>query len=86
MAQAYWEPLKRAATAGVKASVKLLDGSDAEAIEDESRAYTADVIVMGRHARSGISRLVLCSKTEGVLLRNAIPVRVAPHITSVRDR
>lgn len=46
----------------------------ADAIEREVRRWNADVIVMGTHGRSGISRAVLGSDAESVVRASTVPV------------
>ncbi len=43
-------------------------------IENEARAWQADLIVIGTHGRSGLSRLLLGSVAEGVVHAVSIPV------------
>ena len=46
----------------------------ADAIVDESRAWSADVIVMGTHGRRGVSHLFLGSDAEAVIRLSTVPV------------
>ncbi|TAM75443.1 universal stress protein [bacterium] len=56
----------------------LSKGEVVQSILDLARREEADAIVMGSHGRGGIARIVLGSKTEGVLRRAPVPVLVAP--------
>ena len=46
----------------------------ADAIVDESRTWSADVIVMGTHGRRGVSHLFLGSDAEAVIRLSTVPV------------
>ena len=46
----------------------------AKVIEDEAKRWEADLIVIGTHGRSGLSRLLLGSVAEGVARSAAVPV------------
>lgn len=46
----------------------------AKVIEDEAQRWEADLIVIGTHGRSGLSRLLLGSVAEGVARSAAVPV------------
>jgi len=64
---------------GVAARVEVLpDDSVADGILAAADRIRADMIVMGTHGRSGLSRLVLGSVAEAVLRRATVPVLVVP--------
>jgi nucleotide-binding universal stress UspA family protein len=46
----------------------------ASVIEGEARRWQADLIVIGTHGRSGLSRLLLGSVAEGVVRVASVPV------------
>lgn len=46
----------------------------ASVIADESRQWPADLIVIGTHGRSGLSRLLMGSVAEGVVRSASVPV------------
>ena len=46
----------------------------ASVIEGEARRWQADLIVLGTHGRSGLSRLLLGSVAEGVVRVASVPV------------
>lgn len=46
----------------------------ATVIDDDARQWSADLIVIGSHGRSGISRLLLGSVAEGVARGASVPV------------
>jgi glycine betaine transporter len=56
----------------------VLSATHADAILHDARSWAADLIVMGTHGRSGISRLVLGSVAETVIRHAHCPV-VAVH-------
>jgi len=53
-----------------------ISGSPRHAITEIAAKRKCDLIVMGSHGRSGLSRLLLGSETQGVLARVKIPVLV----------
>jgi nucleotide-binding universal stress UspA family protein len=63
--------------AGKRAETALLEtGGEriASVIEGEARRWQADLIVIGTHGRSGLSRLLLGSVAEGVVRVASVPV------------
>ncbi len=70
----------RARKAGVRATGLLLDGAPHEQILRAARRARADLIVIGTHGRSGLSKVLLGSVAERV-------VRLAPSpVLTVRGR
>jgi nucleotide-binding universal stress UspA family protein len=68
---------KRAKAAKVPVSrAWAISGSPRHAIAEIASKRRCDLIVMGSHGRSGLSRLFLGSETQGVLPRVKIPVLV----------
>jgi len=59
--------LEKAATAKVKAKVEVHVGDAYEMIVDISRKKKADIIVMGSHGRTGLTRLLMGSVTSRVI-------------------
>ena len=55
------ELVSRARTAGAKAMVTILEGRPADRIVHAARVRRADLIVMGTHGRSGLSRFLLAA-------------------------
>lgn len=53
---------------------KLLVGNPADAIVHEAEAENADLIVMGTHGRTGLTRLLMGSVAEAVVRRAKCPV------------
>jgi nucleotide-binding universal stress UspA family protein len=53
-----------------------ISGSPRHAIAEIATKRRCDLIVMGSHGRSGLSRMFLGSETQGVLPRVKIPVLV----------
>lgn len=75
------ESLVRAAEAvrksGAKVETSLLDKFDqsvVDAINNEAQNWLADLIVIGTHGRSGLTRLLLGSVAEGVVREATMPV------------
>lgn len=62
---------------GITAETALLDASGervASVIDGEALSWKADLIVIGTHGRSGLSRLLLGSVTEDVVRGASVPV------------
>lgn len=62
---------------GTTAETALLEANGeriASVIEDDARHWQADLIVIGTHGRSGLSRLLLGSVAEGVVRGASVPV------------
>lgn len=53
-----------------------MNDSPAEAIVDAAKHYGCDTIVMGSHGRKGLSKLILGSETQKVLVATDLPVVV----------
>ena len=65
----------RAKQAGVRTATRLIEGVPvADRIVRAARAERADVIVMGTHGRSGVTRLVLGSVASRVVATASCPV------------
>jgi nucleotide-binding universal stress UspA family protein len=63
--------------AGMTAEIKLLEAGGkhiANVILAEAKRWSADLIVIGTHGRSGFSRLIFGSVAEGVVRTSHIPV------------
>jgi nucleotide-binding universal stress UspA family protein len=72
--------VRRARKAGVRATAVLLDGTAHEQVPRAARRAHADLIVIGTHGRTGMSKLLLGSVAERV-------VRFAPcPVMTVRGR
>ncbi len=68
---------EKARRSGITAETALLDVPGvrtAVAIDDEAVTWKADLIVIGTHGRSGLSRMLLGSVSEEVVRRATIPV------------
>ncbi len=59
--------LQKAVTAKVKAKVEVHVGDAYEMIVDISKKKKADIIVMGSHGRTGLTRLLMGSVTSRVI-------------------
>ena len=77
-AQRYLDTVKKMAAAnGVRANgYYVLSDAPADAIVKAARKYKCDLIYMGSHGRSGLSKLFLGSQTSKVLAQSRIPVLV----------
>lgn len=63
--------------AGVTVEIKLLEAEGeriANVIVEEARRWSAELIIIGTHGRSGFSRLLLGSIAEGVVRSAHIPI------------
>ena len=73
------DTVERLFAPGMLARVEVLsDDSVPDGILATADRIRANMIVMGTHGRSGLSRLVLGSVAEAVLRRAAVPVLVVP--------
>ena len=59
---------------GVRATSTIVEGVPTERIVRAARARHADLIVMGRHGRTGFSRLLLGSVASRVIATSPCPV------------
>ena len=67
----------RVEKAGVKADTLLVDSIATrlcEAVNDQVKAWGADLIVIGTHGRRGVGRLLLGSDAEQVVRTASVPV------------
>jgi len=65
-----------AAARGVPVEEHVTAGSPSRAIRNFVEDHDIDLVVMGSHGRSGLSRVVLGSVAEKVLRRTRVPVLV----------
>jgi universal stress protein A len=63
-----------AANPDLKMECRLAEGEPAGAILDVARESAADIIVIGSHGRTGLSRLLMGSVAEQVVRRATCPV------------
>ena len=68
------------AGAGMKMETAVLEGSPKRRIVEESKAWDADLIVVGSHGRRGLTRYLLGSVSEAVAMHAHCSVEV------IRDR
>jgi len=54
--------------------LEALGNGVADAINNEAQNWLADLIVIGTHGRTGLTRLLLGSVAEGVIRKAAVPV------------
>ena len=77
--EAKLEPLlEEAKTEGVKARQLLVEGSPDEAIAEAAAREGVDLIIMGSHGRTGISRLMKGSVSAHVIATATCPVMTVP--------
>jgi len=62
----------------IHAKSLLVQGDVVETLLHEAKKMHADMIVMGSHGYSGVSRAILGSVSEGVLRQSTIPVLIVP--------
>ena len=68
---------KLADVAGVRCDVRTtMSNFPADAIVDAAESLGCDAIVMGSHGRTGLSKLLLGSETQKVLVKTRVPVLV----------
>jgi len=78
--EAYEDTLKedleqlRPSDPGIKVEHRLVEGEPAREILRQAQETKADVIVMGTHGRTGLSRLVMGSVAELVVRKSSCPV------------
>lgn len=65
-----------AAAAGVRAEVRVAEGHPSEEILRAAAEWSADLVVMGTHGRSGLAHLLLGSVAERVIRHASCPVLV----------
>lgn len=58
------------------ADVVVLDGAPVDTITDYAHSSGADLVIIGSHGRTGLSRLFLGSVAEGVIRNASAPVMV----------
>jgi nucleotide-binding universal stress UspA family protein len=66
--------LKQARAAGVTATSVIVTGAPADRIVRAARSRRADLVVMGTHGRSGLSRLLLGGVASRVIATSPCPV------------
>lgn len=79
------DALRQAAeTAGVRFKVSVHDGDPAGVVLRHARAKRPDLIVLGKHKRTGFDRFRLGSVAEEVTLRATQPVLIVPESADAR--
>lgn len=68
---------------GVRFEHKLLAGEPATAIVEAAEEENADLIVLGTHGRTGLTRLLMGSVAEAVVRRARCPVLTVKHPSAV---
>jgi nucleotide-binding universal stress UspA family protein len=69
-----YEAIAKANRAGIAVQGCVLEGEPVHEIVTFAKRIKADAIVIGTHARSGLTRLFMGSVAEGVLRRAPMPV------------
>jgi nucleotide-binding universal stress UspA family protein len=67
---------ERAAERGVTVATEVVVGKAPRAIVEYAEEHGVDLVVMGSHGRSGVSRVLLGSVAERVVRRSPTPVTV----------
>jgi len=77
---------QKATDCGVSSETLLLEDECIRSVMAAARQIKADLIVVGSHGRSGISRALLGSVAEGILRHSNVPVLVchAPPVQPVQ--
>jgi len=76
----------RAAAAGMKIEIKLVDAPALDGIIACAKTARAEMIVAGSHGRSGLPRLLLGSVAEGLMRKANVPVLVVRQPAKVASR
>lgn len=72
--------LEQYASTGVTLKAHVHQAEPLEAILDVAEEVDADLIVMGTHGRSGVSRALLGSVAQKVLRASPVPVLIVPSL------
>lgn len=72
------EMADKARNTGVEARALMLPAATIDGIVAEAEKLEAEFIVMGRHAKGALSRVLLGSVAEGVLRQAPCPIVVVP--------
>jgi nucleotide-binding universal stress UspA family protein len=78
----FQDAIKRICPANADIATYIAEGSPPDAIVAAAQDMNADVIAIGTHGRSGLSRVLLGSVAEGVIRASKAPVitvQAAPH-------
>lgn len=70
----------------LKVSSQLVHGAPSEGVVHLARQAEVDLVVVGTHARKGVSRLLGGSVAEAILRRARCPVLVVPNDSRPRGR
>jgi universal stress protein A len=76
----------RPTTAGINFEHHCFDGAAVEELLDFAKRENVDLIVMGSHGRSGLSRLLMGSVAEGVARQAKCPVLIVKQPIPRDDR
>jgi nucleotide-binding universal stress UspA family protein len=72
------EEAKSTATAGIEFFTAIREGTVHEVIRDYAKEHDIDLVVVGTHGRTGVSKLMYGSVTERVLKTVHTPILVIP--------
>lgn len=64
---------------GIQTKALIVQGDIVDSILNEANKKNIDLIIMGSHGYSGITRVLLGSKSEGVLRKTTRPLLIVPH-------
>lgn len=65
---------RRAKTAGVRVTTRLVEGNLRDAIARAAKRSAADLVVVGTHGRTGLRKLLLGSVAERIVAISPCPV------------
>ena len=68
---------------GIDVVALLIQGGTVETILEEAKKLEADLIVVGSHGRSGLSKIWLGSVSEEILRQTHCPVLIVPYRCAV---
>ena len=74
--------VERSEAEGVEAEGEVLTGAPHKRILQYARDHDVDLVVMGTHGRTGVSRVILGSVTEHVTRHSEIPVLIVHRHTA----
>jgi len=72
------EQVKSVAAAGVEHLAAIREGTVHEVVRDYAREHNVDLVVVGTHGRTGVSKLMYGSVTERILKTVHTPIIVIP--------
>jgi nucleotide-binding universal stress UspA family protein len=80
------QSIERISAAGFRVTSLVLEGDPRHVIVDEARAWPADLIVLGSHGRTGLTRLLLGSVSDSVSRHASCSVQIVREPPAHADR